>query len=120
MFCAFKNVMYIGTGESYPIKEAYNIETAYLHITNISFSVSKATQDNWIVGVKIQHQFTRDILHFYPDIHSRAEALILNSSLIVLIFKFSAVKLDMRTRRKSTIHLKKTNKRTAQQRRVHN
>lgn len=68
----------------------------YLYISKTALTIAQTTQNNWVMGVKVKHEFTGDILYLNSDIHPRSKTLILNSGFIILIFKFCPVKLYMR------------------------
>lgn len=48
------------------------------------------------MGVEVKHKFTGDIFYLNSNIHPRSKTLILNSSFIILIFKFCSIKLYIR------------------------
>lgn len=65
----------------------------YLHIANIAFTIAQTTQNNWVMWVKVKHEFTGDVFYLNSDIHPRSKTLVLDSGIIILIFKFCSVKL---------------------------
>lgn len=71
----------------------YTAKGTYLYISNIALTIAQTTQNNWVMRIKVNHEFTGDIFYLNSDIHPRSKTLILNSGFIILVFKFCPVKL---------------------------
>lgn len=68
----------------------------HLHVSNVAFTVAQTTQNNGVMRVKVQHEFTGDIFQLNADVHPGPETLVLDSGIVILVFEFCSVQLYVR------------------------